>query len=348
MTATLSFLVPVYDVQDYLDECLTSLVKAASLHDEIILVDDGSHDQSGQMCDAWAARFPDLIRVIHQTNAGLAATRNCAFAHSKNDYILFLDSDDVICPEAVSQVRRQLQSSLPDIITMDAILWREGANDKIISHSLPAHQSVSGETALEYAFKDDFLSSCCRVYRRTLLADSGPEIFPLGRYYEDNGAVPVLISKAASVIYIPTPLFRYRIRAGSITQRQSLERCLHQATSLANPLNSIPALRHNEMLCRLANLAALSHLVIAMRHAALIPKVSRQDFKLILNEGLSTLTLRETSLMNAVRHAGPEHARLRKHAMGMLGRPGLYLWTRWLMARWKQRRQMPIDAAISE
>ena len=74
MTATLSFLVPVYDVQDYLDECLTSLVKAASLHDEIILVDDGSHDQSGQMCDAWAARFPDLIRVIHQTNAGLAAT----------------------------------------------------------------------------------------------------------------------------------------------------------------------------------------------------------------------------------------------------------------------------------
>ena len=81
---------------------------------------------------------------------------------------------------------------------------------------------------------------------------------------------------------------------------------------------------------------------------SLIPNVSRQDFKLILKEGLSTLTLRETSLMTAVRHAGPEHARLRKHAMGMLDRPGLYLWTRWLMARWKQRRQMTIDTANGE
>lgn len=335
MTPTLSFLIPVFNVQDFLDECVASVLSAASAGDEIILLNDGSQDASGDMCDTWALRAPDRIRVIHQSNAGLAATRNRAVAASTCDYICFLDSDDVLCSDTLPAVRELLAQQHPDLLTCDAILWREGHSSCAIHHSLPTDSLTSGTDALRHTLQDDFLSSCCRIYHRDLLLEAGPDIFPANRSYEDNSVVPMLVSRARRVAYLPKPLFRYRIRAGSITQTHTLKRCLDQATSLAPPLTSIPPLLTDPHLHEMANILAFSHVVTAVRHTSAIPRVTLRDFTEVIEAGLRTLTLRGDALLEAVERS-PRRQVLGKHARGMVKHPLRYALLRLLAARWKQ------------
>lgn len=335
MTPSLSFLIPVYNVQEFLDECVTSVLPATQAGDEIILLDDGSVDGSSAMCDAWALRHPDRIRVIHQANVGLATIRNRAVQISTCDYICFLDSDDVLCWETLAAARELLTREHLDLLTCDAILWRQGPPSLTISHSLPTDAVISGTEALAHTLQDDFLSSCCRIYSRALLCAAGPEIFPASRTYEDNSAIPLLISHAQRVAYLPMPLFLYRVRGGSITQTHTLKRCLDQATSLALPLKQIRQLQTDPALRDTANLLALSHVVTAVRHAATIPKVTLRDFTQVIEAGVQSLTLRGDALLAAV-DASPRKKVLRKHAKGMLQHPRRYALLRLLVARWKQ------------
>lgn len=335
MTPSLSFLIPVYNVQEFLDECVASVLPATQAGDEIILLDDGSQDGSSAMCDAWALRHPDRIRVIHQANVGLSVTRNRAVQISTCDYICFLDSDDVLCGETLPAARELLARAQPDLLTCDAILWREGHPSRTIGHSLPTDTVISGTEALGHTLRDDFLSSCCRIYRRALLCAAGPDIFPASRAYEDNSAVPLLISRARHVAYLPMPLFLYRVRAGSITQTHTLKRCLDQATSLALPLHRITQLQTDHVLRDTANLLALSHVVMAVRHASTIPRVTLRDFTQVIEAGMQTLTLRGDAMLAAV-DKSPRKRMLSKHANGMIKHPLRYAVLRLLAARWKQ------------
>lgn len=337
MMPSLSVLIPVYNVRDFLDACVESVLAATSEADEIILLNDGSRDDSGALCDAWGARHPGRIRVLHQENRGLAATRNRAVEASTREYICFLDSDDVLCAQTLPAARELLATAHPDLLTCDAILWHEGVSSRNISHTLPAATLTPGITALSHTFQDDFLSSCCRIYRRELLLGAGPEIFPVGRTYEDNSAVPLLISRAQRVAYLPMPLFRYRVRPDSITQTQTLKRCLDQATSLAIPLNRITQLQTDPALNEMANLLALSHVITAVRHASAIEGVTLQHFTQVIDAGLQTLTLRGDALLAAVARS-PKKKALHKHAQGMVKHPVRYALLRLLTARWKQLR----------
>ncbi|MEK8085693.1 glycosyltransferase [Aquabacterium sp. A3] len=339
MLPNISFLIPVYNVQSFLDDCLASVVTACANTDQIILINDGSTDESGSVCDKWAARYPDLIQVVHQPNQGLSVARNVAYAHCHGDYVCFIDSDDVLCSEAIAVARQHLRERQPDILTMDAILWRSGEHDEPLRHSLPALQTVSAQHALIAAFRDNFMSSCCRIFRRSLLESMAPQIFPPGRCYEDNITVPLLIAKASTIMYVPHALFRYRVRPGSITRHQTFSRCMDQATSLASPLRAIKMLNESQELEQQANVAVLSNVVIAIRHAGAIPRVSRADLEALLAAGLSSLTMNTPALLAAAQQADTRHAKLSKHARGMLLHPKRYVLARWLMARWKQMRQ---------
>ena len=103
-----SIIIPVYNVQNYLSACVKSVVEQPGPRDwECILVDDGSTDQSGAMCDALAAELPDL-KVIHRENGGLAAARNTGLKAATGDWLLFLDSDDAMAPGLLAQLRGAL------------------------------------------------------------------------------------------------------------------------------------------------------------------------------------------------------------------------------------------------
>ena len=103
-----SIIIPVYNVQNYLSACVKSVVEQSGPRDwECILVDDGSTDQSGAMCDALAAELPGL-KVIHRENGGLAAARNTGLKAATGDWLLFLDSDDAMAPGLLAQLRGAL------------------------------------------------------------------------------------------------------------------------------------------------------------------------------------------------------------------------------------------------
>ena len=103
-----SIIVPVYNVQNYLAACVKSVAEQPGPRDwECILVDDGSTDTSGQICDVLAAEIPGL-RVLHQQNGGLANARNTGLAAAKGEWVLFLDSDDAMAPGLLDTLRREL------------------------------------------------------------------------------------------------------------------------------------------------------------------------------------------------------------------------------------------------
>ena len=108
-TSFVSVIVPVYKVEKYLDECVRSILAQTYRNIEVILVDDGSPDSCPQLCDAWV-KADGRVRVVHKPNGGLSSARNAGIDVAKGDYLMFIDSDDVIKPEMVEEMLASLLS----------------------------------------------------------------------------------------------------------------------------------------------------------------------------------------------------------------------------------------------
>ena len=116
-----SVIIPVYNVEKYLEECIDSVLAQTYQNIEIILVDDGSTDSSGLICDRYAEKNTN-ISVIHQKNSGLSAARNSGLNKANGDYIYFLDSDDYISADAIEKLFSIAENDKSDIVFFDAYL----------------------------------------------------------------------------------------------------------------------------------------------------------------------------------------------------------------------------------
>ncbi len=112
-----SVIVPVYNVENYIEECLLSLVNQTYKNIEILVVDDGATDHSGKLCDVFAKKYPEIITVYHTENHGLSAARNVGLKHSKGNYVCFVDADDWIEPEMIEILLRNIHQTDADIST---------------------------------------------------------------------------------------------------------------------------------------------------------------------------------------------------------------------------------------
>ena len=121
-----SIIIPVYNVEKYLDRCLESVLKQEFNDYEIILVDDGSTDTSSYICDSY--KQSEKVTVIHKDNGGLSSARNCGLDISKGEYIFFVDSDDYICPGTLKILYDNLSRTNVDVIKFNyifrTILWK--------------------------------------------------------------------------------------------------------------------------------------------------------------------------------------------------------------------------------
>lgn len=225
---TFSVIIPVYNVEQYLGRCVDSVIKQTYQDFEIILIDDGSTDNSGALCEKYAA-MDSRIRAYHQKNVGLSAARNAGIAKSNGEYILFLDSDDYwLNDEALSHIYEQVVRK-PDIVVFGVSIVGDELAQKMYSHCINLNrlfpkEFLSGKEYLTSVLKLDcgYLWWAIRyAYRRELWEN---ERFPVGKKYEDVFTTYKILLKARMVKILPEDIYAYIIgRVGQITQSVSFE-----------------------------------------------------------------------------------------------------------------------------
>lgn len=209
----ITVVVPVYKVERYLDECVQSIINQTYRNLEIFLVDDGSPDRCGEMCNEYA-KMDSRIRVIHQENKGLSGARNSAIDAFKGDYITFVDSDDWISHEMIEYLYKNL---IDHDAQMSCTLLDSFYEDG--THSVARHNgevfTYTREQALDCFLFNDYLTPCVcgKLYRRDLWASVR---CPIGILFEDQFTTYKLIDQCDTIIYCTKPMYHYRKRTGSI------------------------------------------------------------------------------------------------------------------------------------
>ena len=217
----ISLVVPVYNVAQYIGECLESIRRQDFSDFEVVLVDDGSTDGSAAICDCVAAS-DSRFRVIHQSNGGSSVARNTGIDASTGRYIAFMDSDDVIHESYISRLYKLAGDSDADI-AMFRFAEGELPDMRKLSFAGKTPERITGVDALESTLYQKGLdtSPCCKLFRRHLF-DSAR--FAEGILYEDLDFVTAVTPLAGHVIVSEDVLYFYRHRAGSNIGSFSLRR----------------------------------------------------------------------------------------------------------------------------
>ena len=216
LNPTVSIVVPLYGVEAVMGECIESILSQSYENIDVILVDDGSPDKSGQKAEEY--RDKDArIRVIHQENRGLSAARNVGTEAANGEYICFIDGDDVVDPECVAYLVGIIREHGAHMAVCPMRRFTDRQNRKNVH--LGYSVCMGREEALrEMLYQKKFDTSACAKLFRTKDALAIP--FPEGKLYEDLDTVYRLIWHAGTVAYGPRALYFYRARTGSITRTQ--------------------------------------------------------------------------------------------------------------------------------
>ena len=212
-----SVIVPVYNVEAYLDDCLRSLRTQDYSDYEVICVNDGSTDSSRKILTAWEKRMP-LMRVIDRANGGLSAARNTGLAAATGDYVVFADSDDWVEPTMLNRLAEEANGE-------DMICFACRRTDNNAHDTLHPEQSGGWEYYNRHALEHREVAFVCvwhRCYRREFLIENGLR-FREGILHEDNEFTPRTCLKAKKVTVIPDVLYNYRVRPGSIMTTRGMK-----------------------------------------------------------------------------------------------------------------------------
>ncbi len=217
----ISIIVPVYKVEAYLDACAESLVGQTYRDLEIILVDDGSPDNCGRMCDGWAEK-DSRIRVIHQENGGLSAARNSGIRAASGDYISLIDSDDWIDFDMMETMLGVLEKTGADIALCGWVNEYEN-EDREADEVLPGDRVLTRQEALARLAGEEavpYIVAWNRLCRRSIY--DGIE-FPVGKIHEDEYTTHEILGAAKSVVTVNSAFYHYRHRAKSIMTTENAE-----------------------------------------------------------------------------------------------------------------------------
>lgn len=215
---TITVIVPVYNVEPYLRQCIDSILAQTYRDFELILVDDGSPDNCGAICDEYARR-DSRIRVIHQENGGLSAARNAGIDSATGEYIAFVDSDDVILGTYLEKLLNVALAQQADISVCGMITFADGTTPNLVSCQDTSVDMMSGRDACMSIYRMDGrvpIMAWGKLYRASLF--NGIR-YPAGRIHEDDATTPRVLYNAGRVAITSAQLYLYRQRAGSIMGR---------------------------------------------------------------------------------------------------------------------------------
>ena len=209
----ISVIVPVYNVEKYLDRCLESIINQTYKNIEIILVDDGSNDNSGNICDDYAKK-DSRIKIIHKENGGLSDARNAGIAIARGDYITLVDSDDYILNDYVEFLYDNLIENNADVsICKHYVKYDDGG--RIDTSSGKLYVLNSKECLEMMLYCDDMdVSAWAKLYKTELFKNVK---YPKGQLFEDSATTYKLIDKAKKIAFNSKAKYIYYIRKNSIT-----------------------------------------------------------------------------------------------------------------------------------
>ena len=229
-----SIVIPIYSVADYLPICIESVLKQTYSEKEIILVDDGSPDLSPQICDEYAALYPD-IKVVHKKNGGSSDARNVGIENATGDYVLFLDGDDYWDDvNALEKLIQRVALTNADVLNFSFEKYYEDTGEKSSYFhdvsDMPLELQKKKEQLDYLAEKNLYLSSACtKMIRRELFNEN--LLFEVGVYSEDVEWSARLIQSAKSMDFICQNFYCYRQRKDSISHtindKKSKDLCDH-------------------------------------------------------------------------------------------------------------------------
>lgn len=191
----LSVIVPVYKAEEYLNECVDSILAQTMGDLEIILVNDGSPDKSGEIMAAYAAQYPDKIRTIALDNGGQGRARNHGIDIARGEYLSFIDSDDYIAPDMYERLFAAIEKNNADIAVCDMEKRFPDGRCEYVNSALSDNPLAAAG------------SSCDKIFRRSLVGDIR---YPTGLWYEDFAFSAKLLMKSRKTVFVKAPLYIYR------------------------------------------------------------------------------------------------------------------------------------------
>lgn len=208
-----SVIVPAYGVEKYLPQCLHSLTNQTIRNIEIIVVNDGAKDRSGQVADDWAAKHPDVIKVIHKKNGGCASARNAGLDAATGYYVGFVDGDDWVSPHMFEDLVNAVLPGFKDIGQCGYVeAYEEGGSCKRFGHE-PMSDTIS--FPFETSYKPDYIlnapSIWRRIYRRQFLLRNDLHFNSELKRFDDLPFAYLTLSLASSVTIIPEAHYYYRM-----------------------------------------------------------------------------------------------------------------------------------------
>lgn len=215
MEKLVSIIIPVYNVEEYLHECVDSVLAQTYKNLEIYLVDDGSTDNSGIICDDYLSK-DKRIKVIHKQNGGLSSARNIAMDVMEGEYVYFLDSDDYISTDMIEKYVSLMDYFDADIVQGTSYEFWGKVNCSLDHTKIELKPEVfSTPEAIKNMLMDEKLchAAAGSLYKTSLFADIR---FPIGKLYEDFATSYYVVAKANKIIYIDDKRCFYRTRPGSI------------------------------------------------------------------------------------------------------------------------------------
>ena len=233
----ISVIVPVYNVEKYLERCVKSIAAQTYKDLEILLIDDGSTDKSGEMCDDFQ-QTDSRIKAFHKQNGGLSDARNYGIEHSAGEFISFVDSDDYIDEKMLETLHRLITENDADLAVcsaMDVFEGKEVTQVKEIKEF-----NLNKVESYKYMLRGDGIPSACnKLYKRQTV---GNVRFPVGKLYEDGFFTPQILKNVEKTAVTSKPMYYYFRRADSITTKpfrkgdldviEAYDKCVKQVKEL--------------------------------------------------------------------------------------------------------------------
>lgn len=216
MKDLISIIIPVYNVENYINACMKSVIEQSYDVLDIILVDDGSTDNSGDICDYYEKK-DERITVIHKMNGGLSDARNCGIKKAQGKYITFVDSDDIIAHDYIEKLYTMIKNSQADISICDCV--HIFPDTSFTFKKATIEEKMKPEQAIKKMLyqKQILVSAWAKLYKISLFSDV---IFPVGMLYEDSAIMYKIFEKTNLIVYSNAKMYGYYHRENSITTQK--------------------------------------------------------------------------------------------------------------------------------